>query len=191
MADLVVPQLGESISEAVVAKWLKQVGDAVADGEPVAELETDKITVELPSPVAGALSEQRFAVGATVKVGDVIGAVDAGKAGKQAAKPAPAKPAAPPQPAAQPAAKAAPPATQPSAMPAPARPTKGNGESALDKDQLLRLTPSQRVVARETGTLPARGPAAAPAAPSGPSVEERLAQVDPRDEVVPMSPLRK
>ena len=69
MADLVVPQLGESISEAVVAKWLKQVGDAVADGEPVAELETDKITVELPSPVAGALSEQRAAVGATVKVG--------------------------------------------------------------------------------------------------------------------------
>src|SRR5690349_8499341 len=86
MADLVVPQLGESISEAVVAKWLKQVGDAVADGEPVAELETDKITVELPSPVAGALSEQRAAVGATVKVGDVIGAVDAGKAGKAAAK---------------------------------------------------------------------------------------------------------
>ncbi len=90
MADLIVPQLGESISEAVVAKWLKQVGDAVADGEPVAELETDKITVELPSPVAGALAEQRFAAGATVKVGDIIGAVDAGKAGKAAAKPAPA-----------------------------------------------------------------------------------------------------
>ena len=59
MADLVVPQLGESISEAVVAKWLKQVGDAVGDGEPIAELETDKITVQLPSPVAGALTEQR------------------------------------------------------------------------------------------------------------------------------------
>src|SRR6185369_12492777 len=100
MADLVVPQLGESISEAVVAKWLKQVGDAVADGEPVAELETDKITVELPSPVAGALAEQRAAVGATVKVGEVIGAVEAGKAGKAAAKAQPtqaiAKPAAAP-----------------------------------------------------------------------------------------------
>src|SRR6478609_1736012 len=88
MADLVVPQLGESISEAVVARWLKQVGEAVAVDEPVAELETDKITVQLPSPVAGALSEQRFAVGATVKVGDVIGAVNAGAAGKAAAKPA-------------------------------------------------------------------------------------------------------
>ena len=55
MADLVVPQLGESISEAVVARWLKHVGDAVAVDEPIAELETDKITVQLPSPVAGAL----------------------------------------------------------------------------------------------------------------------------------------
>src|SRR4051812_13481026 len=88
MADLVVPQLGESISEAVVARWLKEIGESVAADEPVAELETDKITVQLPSPVAGALSEQRFAVGATVKVGDVIGAVNAGAAGKAAAKPA-------------------------------------------------------------------------------------------------------
>src|SRR5690606_39801168 len=99
MADLVVPQLGESISEAVVAKWLKQVGDAVRDGEPVAELETDKITVELPSPVAGALSEQRAAVGATVKVGDVIGAVDASKAGKAPPAPKAAAPASKPAPA--------------------------------------------------------------------------------------------
>ena len=48
MADLVVPQLGESITEAVIARWIKQPGEAVADGEPVAELETDKITVQLP-----------------------------------------------------------------------------------------------------------------------------------------------
>jgi 2-oxoglutarate dehydrogenase E2 component (dihydrolipoamide succinyltransferase) len=212
MADLVVPQLGESISEAVVAKWLKQVGDAVADGEPVAELETDKITVELPSPVAGALSEQRFAVGATVKVGDVIGAVDAGKAGKGAEKPA-AKAA--PKSAPQPAQSAAPAKSQQassdmtatsaapsSAKSAPAksaspearsakpeaRRDSGNGES-IDKTQLLKLTPSQRAAAREQGGLPARG-AAAPA-PSGPSVDDRLAHVDPRDEVVPMSPLRK
>src|SRR5689334_7895405 len=79
MADLVVPQLGESITEAVVARWLKQTGESVAADEPVAELETDKITVQLPSPVAGAMGEQTVAVGATVKVGDVIGKVDAGK----------------------------------------------------------------------------------------------------------------
>src|SRR3954468_1444219 len=107
MADLVVPQLGESITEAVVARWLKQVGDAVAADEPVAELETDKITVQLPSPVAGALSEQRFAVGATVKVGEVIGAVNAGAAGKAAPAATPAAASAP-APAAKPAPIAVP-----------------------------------------------------------------------------------
>ncbi|NVB80669.1 MAG: dihydrolipoamide succinyltransferase, partial [Kofleriaceae bacterium] len=202
MADLVVPQLGESITEAVVAKWLKNVGDAVADGEPVAELETDKITVQLPSPVAGALIARDAAEGSVVKVGDVIGAVEAGKAGKTAAPPA-AKPAeksaAAPLPP-PPAVKAAPvpPVPQPiaappqvGAAPLPVAPSTGNGERALDKDLLLRLTPSQRATARETGALPSRGPSIAPAAPSGPSVEDRLAQVDPRDEIVPMSPLRK
>jgi 2-oxoglutarate dehydrogenase E2 component (dihydrolipoamide succinyltransferase) len=197
MADLVVPQLGESISEAVVAKWLKQIGDAVGDGEPVAELETDKITVQLPSPVAGALAEQRFEVGATVKVGDIIGAVDAGKAGKAAAKaaPQPAAAAAVAVPAQAAVASAAPAATKApppaaAAAPAPAVKQGGNGQS-LDKDQLLRLTPSQRQTARETGTLPSRGNSGSAAAPSGPSVDDRLASVDPRDEIVPMSPLRK
>ncbi|HEU4611441.1 MAG TPA: 2-oxoglutarate dehydrogenase complex dihydrolipoyllysine-residue succinyltransferase, partial [Kofleriaceae bacterium] len=202
MADLVVPQLGESISEAVVARWLKNVGEAVAVDEPVAELETDKITVQLPSPVAGALSEQRFAVGATVKVGDVIGAVNAGAQGKAAAKPAPStKPAAAPPASApasapvavpqavatQQAAKPVPPPPPPAAPVAPPQP-RGNGES-LDKDQLLKLTPSQRVAAREHGALPSRTTAAA--IPAGPSEQDRLAQVDPRDEIVPMSPLRK
>src|SRR5882672_5259389 len=125
MADLVVPQLGESITEAVIARWLKQVGDAVAADEPVAELETDKITVQLPSPAAGALAEQKVREGATVKVGDVIGSVEAGAAGK--AKPAAAQPqaaAAAPRAAATPAGAAqaaAPRATaQASAAAAPA-----------------------------------------------------------------------
>jgi 2-oxoglutarate dehydrogenase E2 component (dihydrolipoamide succinyltransferase) len=210
MADLVVPPLGESISEAVIAKWLKQVGDAVAADEPLVDLETDKITVQLPSPVAGALTEQKFAVGATVKVGDVIGSVAAGAAGKSAPKPAEnpaAKPAEPvaARPAAKPADKPAPVvgastrasagptvtrsptlgATTATAAPAPA--SRGNGES-LAKDALLRLTPSQRVHAREAGAMPNRAPAARP---QGPSDDARLAQVDARDEIVPMSPLRK
>jgi 2-oxoglutarate dehydrogenase E2 component (dihydrolipoamide succinyltransferase) len=88
MADLVVPPLGESITEAVVAKWLKNVGDAVAADEPLAELETDKITVQLPSPVAGVLAAQAAATGATVKPGDVIGVVDAGQQARAAAAPA-------------------------------------------------------------------------------------------------------
>src|SRR5688500_4347261 len=76
MADLVVPALGESITEAVIARWLKNVGDNAAVDEPLVDLETDKITVQLPAPVAGVLAEQRFTAGQTVKVGDVIGRVD-------------------------------------------------------------------------------------------------------------------
>ena len=192
MADLVVPQLGESISEAVVARWLKQVGDAVSADEPIAELETDKITVQLPSPVAGALAEQRAQVGATVKVGEVIGAVEAGKAGKAAPAPAAAAPA----PAAAAPAPTAKPAPSPAPAPAPkaAAPTTGNGQAkdtALDKDALLKLTPSQRVHAREAGALPMATVAAAPSGPTPAEIEARLAQIDPRDEIVPMSPLRK
>jgi 2-oxoglutarate dehydrogenase E2 component (dihydrolipoamide succinyltransferase) len=192
MADLVVPQVGESVSEGVLAKWLKQVGDAVAADEAVAELETDKVTVQVLSPVAGALSAQSAKEGATVKVGQSIGAVEAGKAGKAAApaaKPAAAAPAAKPAPAPQAATQvaAAPAATK--AAPPPPAPKPNNGES-LDKDQLLRLTPSQRATARETGALPAKGSAPA-ASSSSVGVEERLAAVDPRDEIVPMSPLRK
>jgi 2-oxoglutarate dehydrogenase E2 component (dihydrolipoamide succinyltransferase) len=196
MADLVVPQVGESVSEGILAKWLKQVGDAVSVDEPVAELETDKVTVQVLSPVAGALSAQSAKEGATVKVGQSIGAVEAGKAGKSAAPPAPAF-AAP-----APAAKAAPAAaatTQVAATPAPAKmappplapAAKSNNGESLDKDQLLKLTPSQRATAREVGSLPAKSTTTTSAAPSGPAVEERLAQVDPRDEIVPMSPLRK
>jgi 2-oxoglutarate dehydrogenase E2 component (dihydrolipoamide succinyltransferase) len=197
MADLVVPQLGESISEAVVARWLKQVGDAVAVDEPIAELETDKITVQLPSPVAGALAEQRAKAGATVKVGEVIGAVTAGAAGKPAPGSAAASPlVAPsqptgPQPAMLGGVGAAPAAAKtPAPPPAPPSPAKSNGE-ALDKDALLKLTPSQRASAREAGSLPRAAVPAPGGPPGGPNDEARLAAVDPRDEIVPMSPLRK
>jgi 2-oxoglutarate dehydrogenase E2 component (dihydrolipoamide succinyltransferase) len=80
MADLVVPKLGESIAEAVIGKWLKQVGDAVAIDEPIVDLETDKVSIALPAPSAGVLHEQRFATGATVKIGDVIGTIQPGAA---------------------------------------------------------------------------------------------------------------
>ncbi len=80
MADLVIPPLGESISEAVIGKWLKQVGDTVAADEPIADLETDKVSVALPAPAAGVLAEQRFAAGDTVRVGEVIGVITTGAA---------------------------------------------------------------------------------------------------------------
>jgi len=206
MADLVVPQLGESITEAVVARWIKQPGEAVADGEPVAELETDKITVQLPSPVAGAMGPQSVAVGATVKVGQVIGSVEAGAKGTAPKAAAPKAPegrlpedtterpttrVARSMPVARPPAGSTDIAAIVGAPPNPAAHyaamQQGNGKG-LDKDALLKLTPSQRVAARESGALPRAGNLAA--AP-GPSAEDRLAQVDPRDEITPMSPLRK
>ena len=213
MADLVVPQLGESITEAVIARWIKQPGDAVTDGEPVAELETDKITVELPSPAAGAMGAQTVAVGATVKVGQVIGSVDAGAKGVAKTTPMkkpegsspedsterPTTRVAKSMPVARPPAGATDIAAIVGAPPNPAahyaamqpRSAQAGNGKAIDKDALLKLTPSQRAVARESGELPARGTAMLSTSPSGPSVEDRLANVDPRDEITPMSTLRK
>jgi 2-oxoglutarate dehydrogenase E2 component (dihydrolipoamide succinyltransferase) len=79
-SEVKVPALGESITEATLGAWLKQPGDAVAQDEPIASLETDKVAVEVPSPVAGTMGEQRAGVGDTVAVGAVIATVEAGAA---------------------------------------------------------------------------------------------------------------
>ena len=78
--DLVVPILGESVTEATVSKWLKQVGDPVKADEPVVELETDKVSVAVPSPETGILSEIKIQAGSTVNVGAILGSVGAGTA---------------------------------------------------------------------------------------------------------------
>jgi 2-oxoglutarate dehydrogenase E2 component (dihydrolipoamide succinyltransferase) len=91
--DIVVPTLGESVSEATIAKWFKKVGDAVKVDEPLCELETDKVTVEVPSPAAGALKEIIAADGSSVGVGALLGRIEVGAAGAVSA--APAKAAAP------------------------------------------------------------------------------------------------
>jgi 2-oxoglutarate dehydrogenase E2 component (dihydrolipoamide succinyltransferase) len=78
--EVKVPALGESITEATLGAWLKQPGDPVAQDEPIASLETDKVAVELPSPVAGTMGEQRARVGDTVAVGAVVATIEAGGA---------------------------------------------------------------------------------------------------------------
>jgi 2-oxoglutarate dehydrogenase E2 component (dihydrolipoamide succinyltransferase) len=78
--DLVVPTLGESVTEATVSKWLKQVGDPVKADEPVVELETDKVSVAVPSPETGILSEIKIQAGSTVNVGAILGSVGAATA---------------------------------------------------------------------------------------------------------------
>jgi 2-oxoglutarate dehydrogenase E2 component (dihydrolipoamide succinyltransferase) len=105
--NIVVPALGESVSEATVAKWFKQVGDMVAADERLVELETDKVTVEVPAPAAGILSDILAPVGANVAVGGLLGAIGGDGAAKPAAKPAAAAPAPAPKPAAAPAAPVA------------------------------------------------------------------------------------
>jgi 2-oxoglutarate dehydrogenase E2 component (dihydrolipoamide succinyltransferase) len=78
--DVQVPALGESITEGTLAQWLKKPGEQVAEDEPIASLETDKVTVEVPSPADGVLSEQLVNEGETVAVGAVIARIDAGAA---------------------------------------------------------------------------------------------------------------
>ena len=79
--DLLVPTLGESVTEATVSKWLKEVGDSVKADEPVVELETDKVSVSVPSPETGILSEIKIQAGTTVNVGTALGSIGAGSAG--------------------------------------------------------------------------------------------------------------
>ena len=99
MMEIKVPQLGESVSEATVAKWFKSVGDAVARDEPICELETDKVTLEIPAPEAGTLEEIVAGEGAEVSVGAVLALIGEGKGSVRKAEPAAApaeKPAPPP-----------------------------------------------------------------------------------------------
>lgn len=82
--DIKIPSLGESVSEATIAKWLKKVGDTVKQDEPIVELETDKVTLEINAPQAGSLAEIITAVGESVKVGAIIGKISEGQTGKDA-----------------------------------------------------------------------------------------------------------
>src|SRR5689334_5466089 len=98
--EIRVPTLGESVTEATVAKWLRNVGDAVAADEPLVELETDKVTVEVNAPASGTLSEIKVDAGATVEVGTLLGSLAEGAAPAKKAAPAAAPAAAKPAPAA-------------------------------------------------------------------------------------------
>src|SRR5215468_12133342 len=105
MTEIRVPTLGESVTEATIGRWFKKAGDAVAVDEPLVELETDKVTIEVPAPSAGVLGEIAAKDGDTVAVGALLGLINDGAAGARPASAAPAaKPAAaPPPPPAAPA----------------------------------------------------------------------------------------
>jgi 2-oxoglutarate dehydrogenase E2 component (dihydrolipoamide succinyltransferase) len=141
MTEIRVPTLGESVTEATIGRWFKAAGDAVAVDEPLVELETDKVTVEVPAPAAGVLSEIAAKDGDTVAVGAVLGQI------KEGAGAAPAKSAASAAPAAS--AKAASPAQSPAA--APQQPAKVAPED-------VPLAPSVRRLGAESGIAPATVP---------------------------------
>ncbi len=123
MADITLPQLGETVTEGTITRWFKKVGDAVAADEPLFEVSTDKVDTEVPSPVAGTLTEIRVNEGETVSVGTVIavvGAANSAPTSQPAPAPAPA-PVAQVAPAPQPAPAPAPaPVAQVAPVPAPA-----------------------------------------------------------------------
>ncbi|QIB34875.1 2-oxoglutarate dehydrogenase complex dihydrolipoyllysine-residue succinyltransferase [Ancylobacter pratisalsi] len=185
--EIRVPTLGESVTEATIGKWFKKAGDAVAADEPLVELETDKVTIEVPAPAAGVLSEIIALDGETVGVGALLGSIGEG-AGKAAA---PAKVEAPKAeaPKAEPA-KAASPAAAPAAAPASAA-AGANGpavakiaaESGLNPAMLAGTGKDGRVTKGDMLEALANPPAApapaptvarAPSAPDDASREERV-----------------
>ena len=111
--DVIMPQMGESIFEGTITKWLKKAGDKIERDEPLFEISTDKVDAEIPSPSAGVLKEIKVGEGQTVPIQTVVAVIEAGADGAATAAPAaaPAKPtsAAPPPP---PAAKSAAPSAQ-------------------------------------------------------------------------------
>ncbi|MGE0699374.1 MAG: 2-oxoglutarate dehydrogenase complex dihydrolipoyllysine-residue succinyltransferase [Hyphomicrobiaceae bacterium] len=129
--EIKVPALGESVTEATVGKWLKQAGEAVKVDEPLVELETDKVSVEVPAPAAGILADIAVEAGATVAVGTVLGRITEGAAAS--AKPA-AAPATPAKPA--PAAPAAKPAPAAAAVPASAMPPSPAARKIMEEKGL-------------------------------------------------------
>jgi 2-oxoglutarate dehydrogenase E2 component (dihydrolipoamide succinyltransferase) len=198
--DLTVPQLGESIVEAVVSKWNKQIGDPVKADEPLVVLETDKVTVDVPSPAGGSLSQIAHKEGDRVKVGDVLGSIAPG--GQQASA------------SSAPTSKSPPPVASPAAPQSAGSGASAAAPSATSSDgggRAAPLTPVARRVVEDNALDPAKirgsGPSGkilkgdvlqhldAPVEPSAPASariepQRPLARGD-REERVKMSPLRR
>ena len=199
--EITVPTLGESVADATVARWMKSTGDAVAADEPVVELETDKVTLEVPAPAAGTMGEIIAAEGANVEVGAVLGMLNEGAAAASSpAVPAKAEAAAAPAPApaSAPAAAAAPVAAASSDLPLSPAVRRLVEENNLNPAAIRgtgvdgRLTKAD-VLAHMKGGSPSQSaaPAAAPAAASAAPRQTPRAEDAAREERVPMSKLRQ
>jgi 2-oxoglutarate dehydrogenase E2 component (dihydrolipoamide succinyltransferase) len=199
--DIKVPAMGESVTEGTLANWLVKPGQQVAQDDPVAEIETDKVAIEVPAPAAGVISEQLVKEGDTVKIGTIIARMTAGAAAATAAAPTAA-------PAARPSASAA-----ASATASPAAAPKANGPAAAAR-ATDKVAPSVQRIATEAGVNPSDVPgsgrggratkadairyvaesaAAPPAAarPSAPAAVRPPRDLAPREERVKMTRLRQ
>jgi 2-oxoglutarate dehydrogenase E2 component (dihydrolipoamide succinyltransferase) len=190
--DIKVPTMGESVTEGTLANWLVKPGQQVAQDDPIAEIETDKVAIEVPAPAAGVISEQLIKQGDTVKIGTIIARMNAGASGGASAAAAPVA-----APAARPAA----------AAPAAAKANGPAAEKVTDK-----VAPSVQRIATEAGINPADIPgagrggratkadairyvaesASAPAAkPAAPAEARPPRNLGPREERVKMTRLRQ
>lgn len=170
--EIRVPALGESVTEAIVAKWYKNAGDAVSLDEPLVELETDKVTVEVPAPTSGVLGEIKAQEGTTVAVGAVLGAITNGAAAQASKAPASASQSKSKTPPVRKAASAAPRSRNGGMPPSPAA-RKHLAEAGLEPDKIAGSGKRGRVLKEDVQT--AHSPAAqdeehavpAPMPPSG------------------------
>jgi len=151
--DIVMPQMGESIFEGTITKWLKKPGDKVERDEPLFEISTDKVDAEIPSPSAGVLKEIKVGEGQTVPIQTVVGVIDAAGSAAASSAPAPAKPAAPASaPAKAPAAAASAPAiSRPVAPPPAAAPVAASSASSSSTSERIHSSPLVRRMAKEHG----------------------------------------
>lgn len=189
--EIRVPTLGESVTEATIGKWFKKVGDAVAVDEPLVELETDKVTVEVPAAAAGVLAEIVAKEGDTVEVNALLGQISgdgAAAAAAPAAKKEEAKPAAAAPAAAAPAASAS---SGPAMQPAPAA-SKLLAENNLSADQVEGSGKRGQVLKGDVLDAIAKGVSAAPAA-AAPAAARPASPADDasREERVKMTRLRQ
>ncbi len=153
--DVVMPQMGESIAEGTIVRWIKKVGDKIDRDEPLFEISTDKVDAEIPSPAAGVISEIRVKEGETVPINSIVAVI--ASAADAASKPAAAAPAPPPahyhdrdEPAAVPAPVAAAPPTPPAPVPAPSPPATEKPHAASAEEAIReRSSPLVRKIAKE------------------------------------------
>src|SRR3989449_4565634 len=167
--DVLMPQMGESIAEGTLSKWLKKLGDEVKRDEPLFEISTDKVDAEIPAPSAGVLAEIKVQEGQTVPVQTLVAVIETDKGASATAAPSAAAQRAPAASgaavaAAPPVSKPAPPAPQPVPRPSPSSPVppKGDGGVETAEERLRRKsTPLVRKIAAEhqvdISTIPGSG----------------------------------